>query len=104
MVNVHEMTRDGTLKQLFESIGDPHQLVLSQGQIVEFCRNYRDSLRQEGRGTFFLFEVNGKLLVPFVGVVGGKLEADVHRFDFAGVWCAGSRHRLVVKQNRLPDF
>lgn len=101
VVNVHEMTRDGTFKTLFESIGDPHQLALSQGQIVEFCRNHRDSLRQEGYGTFFLFGVNGELFVADVSVGAGGLGAYVHRFDDDGFWNADDRHRLVVKQQTI---
>lgn len=100
-VDVHEMTRDGNCKTLFGSLGDPHKLVLTQGQIEEFCRSHRDSLRQEGYGTFFLFEVNGELFVAFVVVIGGRLRAGVDRFDDDYVWVADRRHRLVVKQQTV---
>lgn len=97
-VDVHEMTRDGTFQTLFESLGDPRQLALSQGQIVEFCRNHRESLRQEGYGTFLLFEVSGELFVADVRVGGGELESFVRRFGRDRVWSADRRHRLVVQQ------
>ncbi len=100
-VDVHEMTRNGTFKQLFESHGDPCKLVLHQGQIVEFCRNHRYSLRQEGCGTFFLFEVNGELFVARVCVYVGKLRASVECFAYDGVWGAGDRRRLVVQQQTV---
>jgi hypothetical protein len=97
-VDVHEMSRDGNYKTLFGSLGDPRKLCLTQGQIEKFCHSHRDSLRQEGYGTFFLFEVKGELFVALVSVGGGELEAVVDRFDYDVVWGAGRRHRLVVKQ------
>ncbi|MCB9810647.1 MAG: hypothetical protein H6779_02240 [Candidatus Nomurabacteria bacterium] len=100
-VDVHEMTRNGTYETLFESLGDPRQLALSQGQIVEFCRNHRDSLRQGGYGTFFLFEVNGVLFVARVLVDVGLLKARVFRFDDGNVWNADDRRRLVVQQQTV---
>ncbi|MEZ4194821.1 MAG: hypothetical protein R3B53_00250 [Candidatus Paceibacterota bacterium] len=92
------MTRNGTFKTLFGSLGDPRKLCLTQGQIVEFCRSHSDSLRQEGYGTFFLFEVDGELFVALVDVYGVGLEACVFRFESNDVWHAGSRPRLVVRQ------
>jgi hypothetical protein len=99
-VDVHEMIRDGNYKTLFGSLGDPRKLCLTQGQIEEFCHSHRDSLRQEGYGTFFLFEVKGEPFVAHVRVDGGRLEARVSRFAYAYAyaWYAGHRHRLVVKQ------
>lgn len=97
-VDVHEMTRDGNYKTLFGSLGDPRKLCLTQGQIEEFCHSNRDSLRQEGCGTSFLFEVKGELFVARVHVAGGKLEASVNRFDYGYVWDADGRHRVVVQQ------
>jgi len=98
LVDVHEMIRDGTFKMLFGSLGDPHQLVLSQGQIVEFCSKHSDSLRQEVGGTFFLFKVNGELLVARVFVYDRELQVDVNRFDRDVAWEADDRHRFVVQQ------
>jgi len=97
-VDVHEMTRDGNCKTLFGSLGDPRKLCLTQGQIEEFCRSHLDSLRQEGYGTFFLFEVNSELFVALVFVDVGRLVAYVDRFSYDCVWGAGGRHRLVVQQ------
>jgi len=97
-VDVHEMTRNGNFQTLFGSHGDPSKLCLTQGQIEEFCRSHRDSLRQEGYGTFFLFEVKGELFVASVFVVDGELRARVRRFAYAYVWDADFRLRLVVQQ------
>lgn len=102
VTDVYEMYRDGNFETLFGSLlGDPHKLCLTQGQIKEFCCSHRDSLRQEGYSTFFLFEVKGGLFVASVFVDGGRLGADVCRFDYDGVWSAGFRHRLVVKQQTV---
>jgi hypothetical protein len=100
-VDVHEMTRDGSYQTLFGELGDPHKLCLTQGQIEEFCRLHRDSLRQKGYGTFFLFEVKGELFVAHVSAGGGRLKAFVDRFDDDSVWDAVLRHRLVVKQQTV---
>lgn len=100
-VDVHEMVRDGNYKTLFGSLGDPRKLCLTQGQIEEFCRSHRDSLRQECYGTFFLFEVKDELFVAHVRVDGGELEAFVRRFAYSYVWRAVNRHRLVVKQQTV---
>ncbi len=100
-VDVHEMSRDGNYRTLFGSLGDPRKLCLTQGQIEEFCRSHLDSLRQEGYGTFFLFEVKGDLFVADVFVGDGELKAYVDRFDNDLVWNAAYRHRLVVKQQTV---
>jgi hypothetical protein len=100
-VDVYEMSRDGNYQALFGSLGDPRKLCLTQGQIEEFCHSHRDSLRQEGHGTFFLFDVNGKLFVAIVFVDVVELKAFVVRFDIDDVWDAVNRHRLVVKQQTV---
>lgn len=100
-VDVHEMTRNGNFQTLFCSLGDPRKLCLTQGQIEEFCHSHRDSLRQEGYGTFFLFEVKGELFVAYVFVDVGKLRARVHRFGNGYVLDADFCHRLVVRQRTV---
>ena len=101
LVDVHEMTHDGTHKTLFGSLGDPRQLALSQGQVVEFCRNHRDSLQLNNYGTFFLFEVNGKLFIANVCVDVRRISAAVQSFYIDRVWNADQRHRLVVQQQTV---
>lgn len=94
---VFEMhSRDGTFKQIFESLGTYD--FWQQGQIVEFCRAHCDKLRQEGYGTFFPFKVEEEEFVAYVFVAGGQLEARVRQFAYPDVWRAGRRHRVVVPQ------
>lgn len=97
-VDVYEMTHNGSYQTLFGSLGDPRKFCLTQGQIKEFCRSHRDLLRQEGSGTFFLFEVNASLFVASVGVGAGELGVGVSHFGDDYVWGAGIRRRLVVRQ------
>ena len=100
-VDVHEMSLDGNHQTLFGSLGDPRKLCLTQGQIEEFCCSHRDSLRQEGYGTFFLFEVNDELFVARVRVGDGGLGADVDSFGLDRVWRSAYRHRVVVQQQTI---
>lgn len=100
-VDVYEMVRDGNFRTLFGLLGDPRKLCLTQGQIVEFCRSHRDSLRQGGPATFFLFEAQGELFVVDVGVCNGELEVRMYCFDDDYVWYAEDRHRLVVEQQTV---
>lgn len=100
-VDVYEMAKGGNYQTLFGSLGDPRELCLTQGQINEFCNSHRTLLRQEGYGTFFLFEVNRELLVAGVSVLADELTVSAGLFAHDFVWGACDRHRLVVKQQTL---
>lgn len=101
-VDIHEMKKDGKYVQLFGSLSaNHHSLCHSQGLIVEFCRTNRHLLRQDGYGTFFLFEVNGEVFVARVRVDGGELSVHVHRFSLDRVWRAVDRHLVVVPQQTV---
>ena len=110
--DIYEMKKDGAYAQLFGSLTSAqgsyeevvaacHPLCWQQGQIVEFARSHRALLRQDGYGTFFLFEVNGELFVAHVFVGGGQLEVHVSRFSGTDVWRAACRHRVVVPQQTV---
>jgi hypothetical protein len=88
MVDIHEMKKGGTYTKLFGSLSaNRRSLCHSQGQIVEFCRTNPHLLRQDGFGTFFLFEVNGEVFVAHVHVGGGRLEVYVNRSACALILC-----------------
>jgi len=57
-VAVHEMQQDARFAEMFVSLGDLDALCLTQSQIIRFCRDHRDKLRQSGYATFFLFKTN----------------------------------------------
>ncbi len=99
---VYELTRDGAYARIFESLGENWRArLLTQGQIVAFCREHSDSLRLGGYGNFFPFQVEGltEIFVARVDVVGGQLKVncDYLTYDYGG-WAADELHRVVVLQ------
>ena len=58
-VNIYEVVKKDTFKQIYGSFGiNFDQLCLTQAQIIRFVRQYRNYLRVDGYGTFFLFKAN----------------------------------------------
>lgn len=104
-VQVHEMTKDGTFEQIYSGLGtDLNALCLSQAQIIQFVKNHRKWLREDGYGTFFLFKVGGEFFVADVSVYSvGSLDAYVDRFSDDNVWFAENRSRFVVPQLALAS-
>lgn len=104
VVDVYEMKKHATFQQMFGSLGaDPRQpetvrrLCLTQPQIKGFVRKHRLWLREDGYGTFFLFESYGRFFVAYVDVHSdGGIRVRVYRFEDSRVWRADFRHRLVV--------
>ncbi len=92
---VCELEKDSTFKEIFTK---PEEMALSQAQIIQFCRDHKDKLRQYGYGTFFLFKVGTDFFVARVGVRSVGLDVDVHRFSDDDVWYADFRPRIVVPQ------
>src|SRR4051812_34760854 len=75
---VCELTKDMTFKQIFSK---PEEMCLSQAQIIEFCQNHKDKLKQDVYSTFFLFKVGSEFFVASVFVrSGAHLEVYVRRF------------------------
>jgi len=98
--SLYEMKKDGTFTDLFGSVSsDWRSLTLTPSEIVRWCKEYRNLLRQEdGQSTFFVYEHEGKLLVVTVVVFDGKLGLVVHPLENGHVWNAGGQDRLVVRQ------
>lgn len=98
-VAVYEMKDNGTYAEIFGGFGENlDRLCLTQDQIRVFCRDQRQWLHPQGYGTLFLFKVNGKFFVARVDVRGGRLEVYVYQFEYASVWRAEFRYRVVVPQ------
>lgn len=101
-VKVYEMNPEkrakATFAEMFESLGEPDELVLTQGQIIGFCEQHRDLLRSDGCATFFLFRVGDESFVAHVRVDSDGLRVYVDRFGLDYRWYAVSRHRLVAPQ------
>ena len=95
-VCVCELIKDLAIKEIFT--GDLDSLVMTQSQIIEFCNNHAQHLRQEGYTTLFLMKENDEYFVVSVVVCSDGLNASVSRFGGAGVYGAGLLHRVVVPQ------
>ena len=115
---VCEMVEDGTFGQIFGFLfgassdefqnfsefvkkyrEDLRRICVGQGQIEEFVVKHRDKLREDGWGTFFLFENEdvGEFFVARVSFgSGGGLGVVVRRFGHSYVWFAAYRRRLVT--------
>lgn len=98
-VSIHEIVKDATFVQMFSSLGsDLDKLCLSQHQIISFCAEHCDRLRQDGYATFFLFKESDQFYVADVGANPGGLDARVFHLERVRVLDGGSRRRLVVPQ------
>jgi len=97
-INVHEITKDGTLKEIFGRFNcDLDKLVMTQGQIIEFCKNHKEELGQNWYN-FFLIKENDEYFVADVHVHSDGLKAVVVRFVNGDVWSAEFRLRVFVPQ------
>ena len=92
-VDVLELAKDSTFKEMFTN---PEKQVMTQSQIISFCQNHVQDLRQGYYETFFLIKVNGKYFVVRVSVDSGGLRVRVGRFEDDYVWLAGYLHHVVV--------
>ncbi len=99
-VAVYEMVENATFAQMFGSLNsDLDKLCLTQDQIKNFVKKYRNWLRTDGYGTFFLFKSKNNFFVAYVYLFSGAgLEVCVYRFGRDFVWRVECRHRIVVPQ------
>jgi len=96
---VYELIKDATFAQIYSISADRDKLCFSQHQIKEFVGKYRNWLRTEGYGTFFLFKSNNNFFVAEVRVDSdGSLFAFVHRLLYDYIWYAECRYRVVFPQ------
>jgi hypothetical protein len=100
-VRVYEMARDGTLRDLFGGFGVAlDSLVLTQAQIKQFAKRYREWLKKGGNGTFFLFATGQEFLVAAVYFFSdGHLGLRVRSLALERPFRARKQHRLVVKSS-----
>lgn len=99
-VGVYEMSKDANFSNLFGSFGtDLEKLCFTTSQIKSFVKKFKNWLRTDGYGTFFLFKSYNKFFVARVYfVVAGELQVYVYSLEDDFVWNASSRHRMVVPQ------
>jgi hypothetical protein len=94
-ISVHELISDGTFTEIYNSLGDLTRLVLTQSQVVMFCKEHPDKLRDNGLPNFFLLKkelkegvkANPEFFVAHVFVRDdGHLYASVYPFSDGNVW------------------
>jgi hypothetical protein len=98
-VRVYEMVRDSSFLELFGGFGVAlESLALTQAQIKQFAKYYRDWLKKGGNGIFFLFEVGSEFFVAAVYFFSdGRLGIRLRDLALDRVFRAQKRHRLVAK-------
>lgn len=93
---VSEMDEDGTYRDIFLN---PEKQAMTQNQIIEFCKNYKDYLRKNRYATFFLFKEKEEFFVAIARFDDyGRLGVDVYEFSGGYVWNAEYRHHVVSPQ------
>jgi hypothetical protein len=95
---IYELWADATFSQMCGSFADLNTLVWEQSQIVKFCQEHSNKLRQGVNVAFFHFKVGDELFVALVDVFAGGLRALVRRFGHDHVWRAGNGRLVVVPQ------
>ena len=105
-ISVYEMNKNSTFKDIFESIStNLDSLAMTQGQIIEFCKNHKDELVKNYIRNFFLFKNNDDFFVAYVNFDrDGSLDVIVYKFSYGYVWLAGRRRRVVVRNLELSTL
>jgi hypothetical protein len=98
-VRVYEMIRNSTVGELFGGFGTAlDSLALTQAQIKQFAKHYRDWLQEGGNGTFFLFNIGNEFFVAAAYFFSdGQIGMRLRRLTLERVFRAQKRHSLVVK-------
>ncbi|SRR6266404_164050 len=98
-VHVYEMIRNSTFQELFGGFGVAlDSLALTQAQIKQFAKNYRDWLQEDGNGTFFMFKIGNEFFVAAAYFFSdGQIGMRLRRLTLERVFRAQKHHRLVVK-------
>ena len=93
---VYEQIADGKYAELFGSLGEKRRRWKDRPQVEAWCRKNPDKLRGEGYRNFF--ELEGDLVAHVRVDDDGQLSVRVRPLDYAYVWRAESRRRIVVPQ------
>ncbi len=98
-VDVYEITRDGTSKEIFKSFNtNLDKLVMTQHQIIDFCEKHPFWLNKNGCSNLFLTKKGRNYFVVSVDVYSDVLYVYVYRFVNDSVWNAKFQLRIVVPQ------
>lgn len=97
-VSVYELQQNATFVQMFTALSSELDLlVLTQDQIITFCQEHKDWLRNDGYYTFFLFNVRNELFVAGISYSSkDSLTLHVHRFEDEMEWSSYYRPRVIT--------
>ena len=99
LLDVSELVGDGTFIQIFTEItSDLGKLIMTQAQIIRFCKKHPIWLREEQSTTLFLMKVGGEYFVVRVDTNWDGLGVCVYRLGCSDVWYGVSRFRIVSPQ------
>jgi hypothetical protein len=98
-VQVYEMIRNSTFPELFGGFGAAlDSLALTQAQIKQFAKRYRDWLQAGGNGPFFCFKIGNEFFVAAVYLFSdGQIGMRLRRLTLERVFRGQKRRRLVVR-------
>jgi hypothetical protein len=105
-VDVYEVVKDATFSQMFNDLNtDTNRLCLTQHQIKNFIKKYREWLQYE-QATFFLLKSKNRFFVALVNFdSGGGLKVYAYKPECSRVWYNVNRWRIVVPQfPQYPQF
>lgn len=98
-VDVYQLTTNMTFTDMFSL---PETMWLTQGQIIEFCKNHQDEILKTGYDNFFLLKKNDNFFVADVAARDdGRLNVRVDSLEYDSVWCARYQCRVIVPHNTL---
>ena len=89
---IFQMVVDGILAELFGSLGE-NRRCWTEGQVVQFCRVYRDKLASNGCATFFEMEGGVVAIVGFNDDT--QLRVYVDSSSLNNVWHTECQHRFI---------
>ena len=99
LLEIYELAADATFQQMFASLNaDWDKLIVSQSQIINFCKKYPNWLHPGVGALFFLIKENNEYFVVSVvvyGVLGLGFYIDCVK-NSVDILSSGNRHRLVI--------
>lgn len=97
VASVYEMIKDANFEEIFTGIAaNLDGMVMSQAQVIEFCREHRNWLCRN-KASLFLIKKGVRRFVVYVNVNSdGLLSASFDYFIDEDRWCGENCHRIIV--------
>jgi hypothetical protein len=95
-INLHTLLRPSTFECAFRALpGQWESIVLTQHQIVKFCRRYRKRLEEADYNIVFLFQVRASFMVAMVDSYAEKV-VSIYPLEYESRWNKESDICLVT--------